>query len=146
MAIPAPPAVVSTFPAAGRLQDRVLWLLRQGDRPLGAYQLARKLTQASGQPHHPNSVYRVLHGLMQDGQVVPVATTKGWVAKQLPDRVPALVLLCRKCGNASQLPAAGVEDDIAPILARWSFRPRQVHIEVLGHCKACSVLTLSNAK
>lgn len=132
----AAPAIASPFPAAARLQDRVLCLLRQYERPLGAYQLARKLTEASGYPHHPNSVYRVLHNLMLEEQVLPVATAKGWLAKHLPG--PVVVLLCRKCGNAAQLPAGNVEADIDRRLAACQFRPRQLHLEVLGRCRACS--------
>lgn len=137
MITPAAPAIASPFPAGARLQDRVLWLLQQYDRPLGAYQLAQKLTAASGYPHHPNSVYRVLQNLMQEGRVLPVATTNGWLAKRLAGPAPVFVLLCKECGNALQLPATNLEDDLVGSLAARRFLPRQVYLEVLGRCRSC---------
>mgnify|MGYP003575637591 FL=1 len=126
------------LPAQARLPERVLWALQQEQRPLGVYQLAHRLTAATGRRHHPNAIYRVLNVLLVQRRVLPVASAKGWVARRVATGGATIAMLCRDCGSISQLSAEMIEAEMAEILARRRFRPRIVHLEVLGRCQACA--------
>ncbi|WP_449143099.1 Fur family transcriptional regulator [Sphingomonas sp.] len=121
-----------------RLRERVLWALAQERRPSGAYQLAQKLTSATGHPHHPNSIYRVLHALLGRGVVLQVASAKGWILRARYDDGATIVMVCRDCGCAEQIPAGAVEGDLDAIVATTRFKPSLYHFEVIGHCRACA--------
>lgn len=120
------------------MSDRILWILQREPGALGAYQLAQKLTVETGRPHHPNSIYRVLDTLRAQRQVLAVASARGWVINRVAIDGAVIAMLCVDCGSAAQLPAGEIEADIATILAQRRFKPRLVHLEVLGRCRACA--------
>lgn len=135
---PAPINVAALFSARARLPERVLWALREERRPIGVYQLAQKLTTVTGRRHHPNSIYRVLHTLNERRAVFNVASARGWIVRSLDDPGAAIILVCRVCGGAQQLPVGAVENDLAKAVSATRFKPSLYHVEVIGTCRACA--------
>lgn len=123
------------------LADRILRVLQQEQRPLGVYQMAQKLTTATGQLHHPNSIYRAIATLRKRGHVLPVASAKGWAIRTVPGDGPVIVLLCRACWSSRQVPAPEIEAGLGEIPSRQRFEPQLLYLEVIGHCQACLART-----
>ncbi|QDX25041.1 hypothetical protein FPZ54_02715 [Sphingomonas suaedae] len=132
-----------SLPSGATLPERVLWALRQEKSPLGVYQLAHRLALATGAPHHPNSIYRVLNQLRAQKRALPVASAKGWIARVDPDSV-AIVLLCGECGCAAQIGAGAVADELCAVVSGKGFTPGQIHFEVLGRCRNCAERSSGN--
>jgi Fe2+ or Zn2+ uptake regulation protein len=104
--------------------------------PLGAYRIAEMLAEQTGRAAYANTVYRIIAPMVQDGEVIAIASAKGWI---LADRrwEHRLILLCEQCGLAEQLPAPGVAGALHAICVGLNFRPRQSCLEVLGLCRNC---------
>lgn len=136
--IAAAVAVHAQMPEDATLPERVLWVLAQERRPLGVYEIARRLVLSTERTHHSNSIYRVLDTLMAQGKVVPIASAKAWILNRQPEAKSSIILLCSECGVASQLAADAVDETLARLLAERRFEPRQRHVELKGRCRKCS--------
>ena len=128
-----------------KLSGRVLELLKEAPRPIGAYAIARRIDSITGQSCHANSVYRVLDRLMAEGQVVAVRSLKGWMINRQPADARTIVLLCTDCGLVSQIPASMVETPLRQLLQAQRFELSQLYLEVPGRCKTCSASKMQEA-
>ena len=123
------------------LSRRVTWALEQSEKPRSAYQLADLLTVATGRKHFPNSIYRALHRLREEGVVLQIVSCNGWQLRATHLTVPILVLLCQDCGHALQLSADHVGSALGQLLNSQQFRAHRHHLEMLGRCAACARLS-----
>jgi Fur family zinc uptake transcriptional regulator len=105
-------------------------------RPQGAYEIARRLAERVGRPGYANTVYRIIAPMVQRGEVVAIASAKGWV---LADRrwEHRLILLCEQCGLAQQTPLLDAGDALLAMCSDLSFRPHQICLELVGLCQRC---------
>lgn len=125
---------------SAKVETRLTQLLRAAlshRTPLGAYHLAQLLTQQTGRRGYANTVYRIIAPLVASGEVIPIALVKGWVLAESCSRA-SLILLCERCHDAQQIPAAGVQNALHAICAANRFVPKRCCIEVLGVCQQCS--------
>lgn len=135
--IVAAASVQAQMPAEATLPERVLWVLAQEERPLGVYEIARRLVLSTERTHHSNSIYRVLDTLMSQRRVLSVASTRAWMLDRHPDAGVTIVLLCEGCGAASQIEAKNIDAILSRLVTEQHFTPRRHHIEVLGRCRKC---------
>lgn len=127
-------------PSDTSLSRRVTWALERSEKPRSAYQLADLLTVATGRKHFPNSVYRALHRLREEGVVLQIVLCNGWQLRATHATGPILVLLCQDCGHALQLSADYVGAALGQLLNSQQFRANRHHLEMLGRCAACARL------
>ena len=120
------------------LRKRVLEIVWQSHRPLGAYAILDVLA-ADGRRAAPPTVYRALDFLQENGLVHRIASMNAFVGCPSPGHAgQGQFLICRGCGTAAEL----VDEDLEARLYRRAdalgFRPDQHLIEVTGLCPNCT--------
>lgn len=118
-------------------RERVLELIWQSHRPLGAYDLL-PLLGAEGFNTAPPTVYRALDFLQQNGLVHRIASLNAFIGCNHAGRCHnGLFLICRECRNVLELTAPEVSRAIADASASESFLAEETSVEITGLCPAC---------
>ncbi|MEX2474129.1 Fur family transcriptional regulator [Marinobacter sp.] len=122
-------------------RERVLELIWQSHKPLGAYDVLAVLAE-DGHNAAPPTVYRALDFLQQQGLVHRIASLNAFVGcTHAGKRHNGLFLICRDCGNVLELTAPGVSQAVSEAAVAEAFKPDEVTIEIAGTCPACHVDT-----
>ncbi len=121
------------------LRRRVLEIVWQSHKPLGAYNILQTLS-GEGRSAAPPTVYRALEFLLEQGLVHRIASLNAFVGCAHPGhRGPGQFLICRACGCAAELNDAKVENAIARSASALGFRVQHHTVEVTGLCPNCEV-------
>jgi len=119
------------------LRRRVLEIVWQSHRPVGAYDILETL-HGEGRAGAPPTVYRALDFLLEQGLVHRIASLNAFVGCARPGhREPGQFLICRDCGLAAELNDSRVEDAITRSAAALGFRTHHHTVEVTGLCRHC---------
>ncbi|KPP97458.1 Fur family transcriptional regulator [Marinobacter sp. HL-58] len=119
-------------------RERVLELIWQSHKPLGAYDVLAVLAE-DGHNAAPPTVYRALDFLQQHGLVHRISSLNAFIGCTHAGKSHnGMFLICRSCGNVLELTAPGVASAVTKAAAQESFRPDDVTIEVAGYCPRCS--------
>jgi len=119
-------------------RERVLELVWQSHRPLGAYDVLAMLTQ-DGHNAAPPTVYRALDFLQQYGLVHRIASLNAFIGcAHAGTRHQGIFMICYRCGNVLELSAPLVSDAIASAASEVYFQPDNVIVEVSGYCPDCA--------
>ena len=119
-------------------RERVLELIWQSHKPLGAYDVLAVLAE-DGHNAAPPTVYRALDFLQQYGLVHRIASLNAFIGCTHTGKSHSgMFLICRSCGNVLELTAPGVASAVNTAAAEESFRPEDVTIEVSGYCPGCA--------
>ncbi|MCY4551726.1 MAG: Fur family transcriptional regulator [Defluviicoccus sp.] len=119
------------------VRRRVLEIIWQGHRPLGAYAI---LDVLSGEGHSPAppTVYRALEFLLTQGLVHRLSSLNAYVGCSRPGHPGAgQFLLCTACGTAAELNDPGIERAIERGAAAEGFVCRDHTVEISGLCPHC---------
>ena len=119
------------------VRQRVLEIVWQGHRPLGAYAILEVL---SGEGHSPAppTVYRALEFLLTQGLVHRLSSLNAFVGCSRPGHPGAgQFLLCTVCGTAAELNDPGIERAIERGAAAEGFICREHTVEISGLCPNC---------
>lgn len=109
----------------------VLDRLEASDRPLGAYEILRQVTDEGIVA--PNSVYRALRKLIALGRVRKIAGISAYAAQRaVAEGEVAAYLICRRCGRAVE--KTFERRHLAPFIADRSLPVDTVFIEAFGRC------------
>ena len=121
-----------------RLRRDVLEVVASQARPLGAYDIAERLS-ASGKRVAAVSVYRALDFLTEHGLVHRIASRNAFVScgHTHTDGAGLVFLICRSCGGIDETTSPEVEDQLGRTLAKAGFKPTSRILEVEGECGAC---------
>jgi Fur family transcriptional regulator, zinc uptake regulator len=121
------------------LAESVVAVLKGSQKPLGAYAIADRITEASGARCYANSVYRCLAMLINQGRVQPIASVNGYVLIEAQrDSTNWLIwLICEQCQRCDRLPAKAAHEAIKNVALAKQFQPRRQIIEIIGSCAAC---------
>jgi Fur family zinc uptake transcriptional regulator len=122
----------------GSLSDRVKHVIGRQAKPISVYAITDLLQQETCQRHFPNSIYRALRRLANQGEVLEVVSMNGWLLRKPNLEGPIMLLLCRKCGGAEQVVQTETGSAIESVAAPWGFTVKRTHIEILGSCRACN--------
>lgn len=119
------------------VRRRVLEILLEGHRALGAYEVLERLGQ-DGFGNQPPVAYRALDFLVEQGFAHRVARLNAFIACSHPgqDHSPAF-LICRACQAVAEAPGAGIHAAVAAAAAPLGFATERTIIEALGLCPAC---------
>lgn len=119
------------------LRRRVLEIVWQSHRPLGAYAILEVLG-GEGRSAAPPTVYRALDFLLENGLVHRIASLNAFVGCRRPGHAGGgQFLICQRCGNAAELNDDGVERAIGRSAASTGFEVERHTVEVAGLCPEC---------
>jgi len=119
------------------VRRRVLEILLEGPRAMGAYEVLARLA-AEGQGAHPPVAYRALDFLVAHGLAHRIARLNAFVACGRPgERHRPAFLICRGCRSVAEAeaPPGGA---LGREAAASGFRIEHTSIEAEGLCPACS--------
>lgn len=119
------------------LREKVLILVLQSHRPLGAYDLLDSLNQ-EGRKAAPPTIYRTLDFLQQAGLVHRIASLNAFIACIHPGKAHSgCFLICKHCRNVLELETRQVNQAIQEVSVAQGFTVAEATIEVAGFCPTC---------
>jgi Fur family zinc uptake transcriptional regulator len=119
------------------IREKVLQLVWQSHRPLGAYEILPMLSE-NGKAVAPPTVYRALDFLVTHGLAHRIASLNAFVGCSLSSaQHGSQFLLCRKCGVAIELEAPAITQAIAHNADQHRFKIDNESIEISGLCQCC---------
>ncbi|MFC6476279.1 zinc uptake transcriptional repressor Zur [Pseudomonas asuensis] len=120
------------------LRRRVLELVWQSHKPLGAYDILAVLSEQDGRRAAPPTVYRALDFLLENGLVHRIASLNAFVGCNHPGHAhQGQFLICRGCHVAIELEQASIQDAIQAGAGSVGFQVEGQTVEVVGLCSAC---------
>lgn len=120
------------------LRKRVLELVWQSHKPLGAYDILGVLSEADGRRAAPPTVYRALDFLLENGLVHRIASLNAFVGCSHPEHAhQGQFLICRSCNAAIELEQATISNAIVNAAAEVGFAVESQMVEVVGLCAGC---------
>lgn len=120
------------------LRKRVLELVWQSHKPLGAYDILGVLSEADGRRAAPPTVYRALDFLLENGLVHRIASLNAFVGCSHPEHAhQGQFLICRTCNAAIELERATISNAIVNAAAEVGFAVESQTVEVVGLCAGC---------
>ena len=120
------------------LRGRVLELVWDSHRPIGAYAILERL-KADGRSAAPPTVYRALEFLMAAGLVHRIESLNAYVGCAHPgERHTSQFLLCTSCGTALDLDEPAVGTALAQAADKRGFKVDARVVELAGRCANCA--------
>ena len=119
------------------IRERVLELIWQSHKPLGAYDILGQLG-SEGHNAAPPTVYRALDFLLQHGLVHRLASLNAFTGcSHAGENHHGLFLICHQCGTVLELESAPVSQAIDDAARAQAFQPEGVTLEISGLCPRC---------
>lgn len=120
------------------LRRRVLELVWNSHRPLGAYELLDRLTGEGHKPAPP-TVYRALEFLLEQKLVHRIASRNAFIGCTHPGAAHAgYFLLCESCGNAEEIAdVSALAKAVEKAAAVADFAVHSQTLELTGLCRHC---------
>lgn len=120
------------------LRKRVLELVWQSHKPLGAYDILAVLSEEDGRRAAPPTVYRALDFLLENGLVHRIASLNAFVGCNQPEHAhQGQFLICRQCHAAIELEQAAISQAIVAAASAVGFSVDSQTVEVVGLCAGC---------
>lgn len=120
------------------IRDKVLRLIWQSHRPLGAYDIIEQLSESSAKRVMPPTVYRALDFLLAQGLIHRLATLNAYIGCPFPGSAHSNVfMVCRVCGSAAECSVDAINNAIVAAASRSGFAIESQAIEISGRCPAC---------
>ncbi len=120
------------------LRKRVLELVWQSHKPLGAYDILAELSAQDGRRAAPPTVYRALDFLLENGLVHRIASLNAFIGCSHPARPhQGQFLICRNCHTAIELQQPSISEAIDSAAAQVRFQVEAQTVEVVGLCAPC---------
>src|SRR3990167_56836 len=122
------------------LRKRVLELVWQSHKPLGAYDILAVLSEQDGRRAAPPTVYRALDFLLENGLVHRIASLNAFVGCSHPEQPhQGQFLICRQCHAAIELAQDDISAAIVHSAASVGFSVESQTVEIVGLCASCQV-------
>ena len=120
-----------------KLRRRVLEIVLESHRPMGAYDVLGALAQDGTKPAPP-TVYRALDFLRAQGFVHRIDSRNAFAACFAPDTPHrSHFLLCRACGQAAEIGDPALDSALADAAGRAGFTAEGETVEITGLCADC---------
>jgi Fur family transcriptional regulator, zinc uptake regulator len=120
------------------LRCRVLEVLEEVDRPIGAYELMTRLVAMSGRRHAPPTVYRALDFLLEQHLAIRVESLNAFVAAaHSASAISTIFFICNICGAAKQIQSPRLQRVIDEDAAILGFHVSKRVVELHGLCARC---------
>ena len=119
------------------IRQRVLELVWQSHKPVGAYDLLETLA-AEGFNSAPPTVYRALDFLLELGLVHRINSLNAFVGCSHPgDQHPSCFFVCNECGEAQELQANQIQVVANQVEEMLGVVVQQQSTELMGLCPRC---------
>lgn len=120
------------------VRRRVLEILLEEHRALGAYEVLERLVQ-DGFGNQPPVAYRALDFLVDQGLVHRISRLNAFMACMHPGKAhsPAF-FICQTCNGVAEAPGQAIGHAVAGAATSIGFVAKRVTVEVLGLCPVCS--------
>lgn len=122
------------------LRQRVLELIWQSHRPMGAYALLDALGPGDGEKKPaPPTVYRALEFLLEQRLIHRIASLNAYVGCPDPEhRHAGYFMICHQCGNAAEIARPErIAGAIADETTELGFLIESQTLEIVGVCEQC---------
>ena len=120
------------------LRRRVLELVWQSHKPLGAYDILAVLSEQDGRRAAPPTVYRALDFLLDNNLVHRIASLNAFIGCNHPEHGhQGQFLICRTCHVAVELEHKTISDAIVESAQGIGFAVEGQTVEVVGLCGNC---------
>ena len=120
------------------LRRRVLELVWQSHKPLGADYILAVLSEHDGRRAAPPTVYRALDFLLENGLVHRIASLNAFIGCNHPGHAhQGQFLICRHCHVAIELEQPAIHEAIQVGAGTVGFKVEGQTVEVIGLCSAC---------
>lgn len=120
------------------LRRRVLELVWQSHRPMGAYDLLDTLAREDDRRPAPPTVYRALDFLQEHGLVHRIASLNAFIGCPSPEHNhQGHFLICRHCRVAFELDQALIQPAIQEVASQRGFTVEAETVEITGVCARC---------
>ena len=120
-----------------KLRHRVLELIWDNHRPVGAYNLLQQLT-LDGHKAAPPTVYRSLDFLLEHQLIHRINSLNAFVGCAHPGLDHgAQFFICQRCGQAAELDDVKIESAITNHAKKIGFSIEGRSIEITGICTHC---------
>ena len=120
------------------LRKRVLELVWDSHKPLGAYDILETLGREDGRRAAPPTVYRALDFLLEQGLVHRIASLNAFIGCSSPDHQhQGQFLICRACHVAIELDSHEIVQAIAADARELGFQVENETVEITGLCAQC---------
>ncbi len=117
---------------------KVLRLVWQSDRPLGAYDILAAIRQQQPKAAPP-TVYRALDFLLEQGLIHKLETLHAYVGCPHPEQPHAgQFLICNQCGDVTELEDRSISDSLGDAARASGFQLEQRVVELSGTCADCA--------
>ena len=119
---------------------RALTILKEANRPIGAYEMIELMADESGKRPAPISVYRALAYLLDHGLAHRLASQNAFVVcgHAHGAEEPVLFLICERCGEVKEATSLALSKSLATLATEAGFAPRSRVIEIAGRCQRCA--------
>ncbi|OMH39592.1 Fur family transcriptional regulator [Motiliproteus sp. MSK22-1] len=119
------------------VRKRVLELIWQSHKPLGAYQILSQLA-ADGFNSAPPTVYRALDFLLEHGLLHRIASLNAFIGCNNPNHNHhGYFLICRSCGSAQEIEAGNLSTYLRKNASAAGFVIESETVELSGLCPLC---------
>ncbi len=120
------------------LREKVLLLVWQSHKPLGAYNIMAQFSDDESKPAAPPTIYRALEFLRQQGLVHKIESLNAYAGCTRPNHNNACqFLLCRDCGIALEMASSNISEAIHLDADKYNFIIDHATIEISGLCPQC---------
>ena len=120
------------------LRKRVLELVWQSHKPLGAYDILAVLSEQDGRRAAPPTVYRALDFLLENGLVHRIASLNAFIGCSHPEHAhQGQFLICRECHAAIELQHPAISNAVVSAAVEVGFEVEGQTVEIVGICAGC---------
>jgi Fur family transcriptional regulator, zinc uptake regulator len=120
------------------LRRRVLEIVLESHRPVGAYDVLASLARDRTRPAPP-TVYRALEFLLRQGFVHRIDSLSAFVGCFAPEKAHrSRFFLCLRCGRAAEIEDASLDEALVAAAARAGFAAERETVELAGICGDCA--------
>jgi len=117
---------------------RVLEIVAEHHKPIGAYDILQRLAGERGRAAPP-TVYRALAFLVEQGFVHRIDSLNAFVACfDAEHRHDAGFLICQTCRTVEEIAEPSLGEHIRTLVAARGFKAVRSVVEISGTCAACS--------
>lgn len=117
---------------------RVLEIVAESHKPIGAYDILERLSRERGHAAPP-TVYRALGFLVEQGFVHRIDSLNAFLACFDAERAhDAGFLICERCKTVEEIADPALSAAVRSTVATRGFHPRRSVVEISGLCAACA--------
>lgn len=121
------------------IRRKALEALHADHRPIGAYDLADRISPEGGRRLAPISIYRALDFLVEQGFVHRLSSKNAYIACLHGHGANEVVafLICEVCGGVDEDSSPAMKKAVAAIAETRQFSPSHQMVEIVGRCEHC---------